>query len=190
MKIRKYLGPQRLFIWHSCNGIFVLLLILTGFGMYFADFGISIIPFEVRQKLHELFGILVSIIFILFFGIFHIEANRHRFHYWWRKFLHKIFIAKEGAVKHEHHEKRIISRYQIIMFLLFPCIILSGFSLLFPEYLMKTIWNIDIYHMVLLIHISIAIVLLLFLIIHTYIVFINKKKFPFLHSFLNFWFSL
>lgn len=106
MKIRKYLGPQRLFIWHSCNGIFVLLLVLTGFGMYFADFGNSVIEFEVRQKLHELLGILVSIIYVLFFGIFHIEANRHRFNYLWRRFLHRFFIAKERVVKHENHEKK------------------------------------------------------------------------------------
>ena len=190
MKIRKYLGPQRLFVWHSFHGFFVLLLLLTGFGMYFADFGSSIIDFDARQQLHEIVGIAVSIIYVLFFAVFHLEANKHRVSYWWRKFLHTLFVTKELAVKHENHQKKIFSRYQIIMFLLFPIIIITGFALLYPEYSLKTIGVIDIYHVILLIHIIIAIFLLLFLTIHTYIVLIDKKKFPFLHSFLKFWFSL
>jgi thiosulfate reductase cytochrome b subunit len=190
MKIRKYLGPQRLIFWHSLNGIFVLTLAFTGFAIYFSDYGISFIDFDARHSIHEFAGIAAAFIYVLLFGIFHLESNKHRLNYWWQTILHALFVSKEPATKHKNHYKNIISRYQIIMFLLFPIMIISGVVLLLPEYTSKTFWGIDVYFLFLIIHIINAILLTIFLVLHVCIAFINKKDVPFLQRFFKFWYSL
>lgn len=191
MKIRKYLGPNRMFVWHSLHVIFVLILMISGFGMYFSNTGTSLFDFDARQSLHEIFGVLVTIIYFLFFIVFHLEANRFRLSYWWRSLLSKLLITKEKATKHEkYYNSVIISRYQIIMFLLFPLLIISGFAMLFPLYSSKNVFGIDFYFILLMMHFVFALLLTTFTVIHLFIVLINKKEAKWLHPFIRKWFKL
>jgi len=191
MKIRKYLGPNRLFIWHSFHTIFMLVLIITGFGLYFSNTGLSIMNYDTRRWLHEYFGIAVTTIYFLFFVIYHLEENRHRVSYWWRTFLYRLFISKDKAVKHEnHHKKGVFARYRIIMFLFFPLTMITGLFLFFPEYTIKSIGCFDVYFSFLMIHLFCALLLTVFTVVHLFIVLIDKKQTVWIHPFLKFWFKL
>lgn len=191
MKLRKYLGPSRLFVWHSIHGILTIVLVVTGFGMYFSDLGTGILSFEVRHELHRLAGIAMTVAFVLFFVVYHLEANRHQLHYYWRNFLHRIQIAKEATPKQPHHRKPVsMSRYRIIMFLFMPLIIITGVALLFPDEAQKTICEIPLYFIILTTHLICTFIVTVFTIVHVYIAWINKKQSGWLHRFLKFWFKL
>jgi len=180
-----------MFVWHSIQAVSVLVLCVTGFGMYFADFNIFFLDFEGHQSLHELFGIIVCVVYFLMFVVYHLEANRHRVTFWWRTFLYRISVTREKAQRHEHHRRQVVlSRYVIIMFLVFPLLMLTGSLMLFPEYVMKSVCGINLYHGFLIIHIACAILMLLFLGIHTFIALMDKKNTSWIHPFLRLWYKM
>lgn len=190
MTIRKYLGPHRLFLWHCVQAITCIILIITGFGMYFAELGEYLMPFEMRHNLHKLAGIVSGISFLLLFIPYHLEANRHRVHYWWRLALYRL-----GAYDNLHQQSKqqfkpiIITRYIVIMFLVFPLVLCSGAFLIFPEMLMHSSTGFDLYYMVLFLHIACASIIVLFTFIHLYVALVDKQKATRLNGLFKIWFK-
>ena len=190
MKIRKYLGPNRLFLWHSIQAIACLILAITGLGMYFSDLGEYIMDFEAQHELHQFTGIAATAAYLLLFIPYHLEANHQRVHYWWRLILHRL-----GLFENLHHLSKlqfksiVMTKYIIVMFMIFPLLICTGGFMIFPEMLMNSTIGIDLYLAVLFLHIACATILILFTIIHLYVALVDKKKAGWLNGFFKIWFS-
>lgn len=191
MKIRKYLGPGRLFLWHSIHALSFILLAVTGFGMYFSDLGDYLMDFEARHELHQYTGITTTVAYLLLFIPYHIEVNHHRVHYWWRLALHRLGLFENLHLESKLQFKPVtVTKYIIVMFMIFPLLICTGMFMIFPDYLMGNAFSLDLYHIILYLHIACASLILLFFVIHLYVVLVDKKKAEWLSDFLKIWFSI
>ncbi len=190
MKIRKYLGPQRLFIWHSIHGIACVILAVTGIGMYFSELGGYLMPFELHHDLHELAGITTCIVYLLFFLPYHLEVNHHRIHYRWRLMLHHLHVyADQHHLSKKQFKPIYAARYVFVMFMIFPILMTTGSLMIFPEFISIHVGGFDLYRIILLLHIFAAVLTILFTVIHLFVAFVNKKSAVMLHVFFKYWFK-
>ncbi|MGQ9659321.1 MAG: cytochrome b/b6 domain-containing protein [Thermochromatium sp.] len=178
-----YLYPRWLRAWHWINALLFLVLMYTGASMHFAG-GDWLMPFDLAVTTHNTAGILLTLGWIGFvIGNLTTGNGRHyRLHLsgFFARLFAQVRYYGYGIFRNAPHPFHVSAEmkfnplqqlsYLGVMFGLMPLLILSGWSFLFSVALPETLWGLPSVWVVAMIHLTIAYLLVLFLIVHIYII--------------------
>ncbi len=178
-----YLYPVWLRIWHWLNALLFLSLIFTGLNLQYAKTNSPLIDFHTAILIHNISGIILTFNYLFFF-ILNISSGNVK-HYlpklksFGKDILLQLKFYLSGIFKNKEHpfettaEQKFNPLQQItylkIMYVLFPLLLLSGWALLFPEFIINRIFETSGLMLTALFHTSIGFLLSIFMIGHIYL---------------------
>ncbi len=178
-----YYYPVWLRLWHLSNAVFIILLIITGISMQYSQVDSPFIRFDIAVSLHNISGIILTISYFVFF-IGNIFTPNGKHYYLKLKGL-SIKLMKQfryyaiGVFKGEEspypvNEKRKFNplqkvSYVFTMYLALPLLFITGWSLLFPEFILKSLFGFSGIFLTAQLHIVMGFLVSIFLIIHIYV---------------------
>ena len=180
---RTYLYPVWLRTWHWLNALLFLSLIFTGINLQYAKTNSPIIDFHTAISIHNVSGITLTINYIFFFVLNIISGNIKYYIPKLKNFFSNIFVQLKfylrGIFNNEEHpfgtteQQKFNPLQQItylkIMYVLFPILLLSGWALLFPEFIIKKLFEISGLTLTAIVHSSVGFILSIFMIGHIYL---------------------
>jgi thiosulfate reductase cytochrome b subunit len=199
MSERLYLYPVWVRIWHGLNAILCLLLIITGVSMQYSDPEYPIMRFDLAVSIHDISGIAITVIYILFLlgniftsnGYQYVFRVKGYFKNVSRQFMYYAFgmFKKEDppfpvSKDNKFNPLQRLS-YVVVMYILMPVVIITGLMLLYPEYLLHDIFGNRSIHFTDIIHVIVGFVISLFLVIHVYFCTIGTKPWSNFKSMFN-----
>lgn len=195
-----YFYPLWLRIWHGINAIGILILIITGLLMQSGKES-SFISFGAAIKLHNITGTIVGFNYLLFL-IGNMVTNNSKFYIVKPKgFLKRPMKQAYYYIWGMFHgmkapyplsEKRKFNPlqkyfYLLVMYLAVPLVIITGFTLLFPEIIIEKVYNISGVMITAVLHSALGFIISIFLIIHIYVSSIGKSPLANFKSIVNGW---
>ena len=174
-----YFYPLWLRIWHGINALGIILLIITGYTMQAGNES-SLIGFNTSVNVHNISGIVVTINYLLFVignmvtgnGKFYIVKPKNFIKRPVKQAQYYAFGMFRGMEKpYPLSEKRKfnpLQKYAYIatMYIFVPVVIVTGFALLFPEYIIETVYNVSGIMLTAILHTIMGFFIFLFLRIH------------------------
>jgi len=147
MSNRLYLYPVWIRLWHWANALLFLILIATGASMHYAGAASVLIPFGAAVTLHNFAGVTLTVLYAVF-AVGNIVTGNYK-HYLprlrgligrllaqTRYYLFGIFTGAPHPT-HATAEQKFNSLQQVtylmIMYVLVPLLIATGWFLFFPE---------------------------------------------------------
>lgn len=182
MSEKIYFYPVWLRIWHTLNALCFLMLIATGISMQYSDPAYPIIPFDTSVSLHNLAGVILTFNYLLFvFGNL-ISTNRQyykvRFKGLYSRLKKQFIYYVYGIFKGEkapfpiNRERKFNplqkTTYVLAMFIGLPIIFITGWALLYPEFIIERVFGGSGIFMTDILHVVVAFLLSIFMIIHIY----------------------
>ena len=182
---RYYLYPVWIRFWHLLNALLFLVLIFTGISMQYAGNkadGTSLIRFEQAVKWHN----IAAIILVVNYGFFIIGNAVTKNGKYYRIKRGGLFrdlgiqfrYYAIGMFRNEKHPFEINEEnkfnplqkitYAAVIYIFMPLLILSGIALLFPEIIVRQIFNVSGVLLTDLVHVCVGFLLSIFMIIHIY----------------------
>jgi len=196
-----YYYPVWLRIWHAINAIGILLLILTGISMNAGVNSKFLVSFDKAIDIHNVAGIVVTVNYLFYFvlnmatpnGKFYIVKPRaflkrpikQAYYYAWGMF-HGMKAPYPLSEKRKFNPLQKYT-YIIVMYLVMPCVIITGFGLLFPEIIIEKVYSVSGIFLTAVFHSALGFFISIFLIIHLYIASIGKSPLDNFRSILNGW---
>lgn len=179
----EFFYPIWLRIWHWLNAVLFLSLIFTGLNLQYASTSSPIIKFQNAVLIHNISGITLTANYLFFFILNIISGNYKQYIPSLHGLLNKLFIQAKyysyGIFKNVPHPFSIDSKnkfnplqqitYLKIMYIFLPVIILSGWALLFPEYIINRIFDIPGLTLTAVTHTIAGFILSLFMVGHIYL---------------------
>ena len=194
-----YLYPVWIRLWHMMNALFCLILILTGISMQFSNPKVPLIRFDVAVSIHNIFGILLTINYLLFFAgnLFTTNGRYYKIKFrgyyaellsQFRYYTHGIF-KKEEAPFTINKERKFNPlqqfTYVMSMYILVPIICITGLSLMYPDVIPTNVFGLSGLHLTDLLHIFIGFIISLFMFVHIYFCTIGKSPVSNFRSMIN-----
>ncbi len=198
-----YFYPLWLRIWHGINAAGIILLIITGLSMQSGK-GASFINFGTAIKLHNISGAIVGINYLLFL-IGNIVTNNSKFYMVkFKGFLKRPIKQAQYYIWGMFHgmkapfplsEKRKFNPLQkyfyiLVMYIAVPLVIITGFTLLFPEIIIEKIYNVSGVLITAVLHSALGFIISVFLVIHLYVSSIGKSPLKNFKSIITGWHHL
>ncbi len=194
-----YLYPVWLRIWHGVNAIGILVLIITGISLQFSNTEFSLINFELAINLHNIFGVIVSISYLVFFVGNLVTPNKKYYHIkrkkQFRRLVKQGVFYMSGMFKGEDppypiSEKRKFNplqkySYVVVMYLFLPITIITGIALLFPELIIEDVYSISGIFLTAVLHAALGFMISIFLIIHIYVAALGRNPLQNFKSIIN-----
>jgi len=177
-----YLYPVWLRAWHWLNALLFLTSLVTGISMHFSLGGL--IPFDVAVPVHNTSGILLTVSWALFlvgnaFGgngkhyLINLRTLPMDLYRQARYYVYGIFVNAPHpfhvSVGNKLNALQALS-YIGVMYGLMPLLIVSGWAFLFSAELPETIFGFGTIWVVAMAHLLLAWMMLLFLVVHVYII--------------------
>jgi thiosulfate reductase cytochrome b subunit len=183
-----YLYPRWIRLWHTLNAIFCLLLIATGISMQFSNPKVPLIRFDIAVSIHNIFGILLSLNYLLFFlgnlSTWNGKQYKIAFRGFYQRLMMQFRYYTHGIFKGENPPFPVSKElkfnplqqfsYVMIMYILVPIIAITGLGLLYPDVIPTNLLGISGLHVTDLIHIVSGFVISLFMFVHIYFCTIGK----------------
>lgn len=200
MSEKLYLYPQWIRVWHGLNAILCLTLILTGLSMQYSNPDtIFIIRFDIAVNLHNISGVMLSLSYFLFIIGNMIRPNGKHYKIVIKGFLNDLFkqfiYYAFGLFKGEKAPFPITKEskfnplqkftYIILMYFLVPLVIISGWVLIFPDFIQNNVFGKDSIHLFDLFHLITGFVISIFMIIHVYFCTLGKTALSNFKSIIN-----
>jgi thiosulfate reductase cytochrome b subunit len=180
---RIFILPIWIRIWHWLNAILILVLIVTGFSLHFADPSLLLVGFETSAKFHNIAGLALVGLYI-FFVIANIFSGN-----WWQyvpkpgQFLEKCWVQLKfyawGIFRGQPHpypptrEANFNALQQItywfIMYFFMPILMVTGLIFLWPEFAPKEMFGVDGLLPIAVLHYLVGAVIIAFMILHIYL---------------------
>lgn len=188
-KEKLYLYPIWLRIWHGLNAVSIIALIVTGLNLQYTSIDSTILTFSKAVTFHNIFGIMLAILFIPFlFGNFFTKNGKY-YRIPIKGLMERMIIQSKfyliGYFKNEDppypiSEKRKFNplqrvSYILAMYIFLPMVIISGFGLLFPEFIIHKVFGFSGIQLTAIFHSIVGFFISFFLVIHIYIASIGKK---------------
>jgi len=189
MSGKVYLYPIWIRLWHVTNALLCLILILSGISMHFASPDATRIRFDVAVNMHNISGVLLSLIYVIF--ILGNLFTRNGFHYvlvikgfrlrlWKQLYYYTIGVFKKEPAPFPIGSSRKFNplqqvSYASIMYIFVPLVTITGWALLFPEIIVEKWLGIDTFAFTDFLHILGGFVVSIFLLIHLYFATMGKK---------------
>ncbi len=198
-----YFYPVWLRIWHGINAIGIILLIITGFSLQsgidnnFMNFGLAV-------NLHNISGVIVSINYLIFF-IGNIVTQNIKFYLikpmgFIKRPMKQAYYYAFGMFKGEKapyplSEKRKFNplqkyAYVVVMYLIVPIVIVTGFALLFPEIIIDKVYTFSGIILTAITHSASGFFVSIFLIVHIYVASIGKSPVENFKSIITGWHNI
>ena len=183
-----YFYPVWLRIWHGINAIGIIVLIITGISMQ-SSIETSVIGFNLVINLHNIAGVVVTLSYFVFFignivtnnGKYYLiklkgfikQPLKQAYYYSWGMFhgMKAPFPLSEKR-KFNPLQKYI---YVMIMYLVVPGVIITGFALLFPEIIIEKVYDFSGVFVTAIFHSALGFFISVFLLIHLYVATIGKS---------------
>lgn len=196
-----YLYPLWIRIWHWTNALMFLALIVTGLSLQYSGPDFALIRFDYAVKYHNIAGVILTISFVLFV-LFNYFTENGRYYKVKRKgfskrLMKQFYYYTVGTFKHEPAPYPVsIKRkfnpmqklsYILVMYLMMPVIIVTGFALLFPEVNLTSFYGISGIYLTDLVHVTTGFVLSVFMVIHIYFCTFGKTPTSNFKSMFNGW---
>lgn len=160
-----------------------------------------LVSFNVAIDIHNIAGIAVTINYIVYFianlatpnGQFYIvkpkgflkRPIKQAYYYAWGMF-HGMKAPYPLSEKRKFNPLQKYT-YIIVMYMVMPCVIISGFGLLFPEIIIEKVYNVSGIFLTAVFHSMLGFFISIFLIVHLYIASIGKNPLDNFKSILTGW---
>lgn len=201
MAEKVYLYQRWVRIWHMFNALSFLILICTGLCMYYASSVINLIPFEVSVAVHNITGISLCGLYLLFAVGNVFTKNGRYYRVIWKGFISRakqqFIYYTVGMFKNQPppfpiSEERKFNPMQLlsyvwVMYFFMPILILTGIALLYPEFIPTQVLTKSGIHITDLIHITSGFILSIFMLIHIYFCSLGKTPSSNYKSMINGW---
>ena len=188
--VKLYIYPLWLRVWHIVNGFACLVLIITGMSMQYSSQDNPLIAFQIAVKFHNLAGIFLGVNYFAFIigNAFSTNGNHYRVIFkgiitrlktQFRYYTVGMFTGMEDPFPISKTQKfNPIQQftYIMIMYILCPLIIASGFMMFFPERVTMNLFSLNSFLLVDILHVFTGFVVSLFLVIHVYFSTISHSK--------------
>lgn len=191
MSNRIYLYPRAIRLWHFVNAILILTLIFTGVSIQYTDPAYPFMRFDLAISIHNYCGVILSINYLLFFFANIVTKNIKHYYFSLKGYIGDLMKQARyyslGIFRGENPPFPITETrkfnplqqfsYVVIMYLMVPMLMATGFGLLYPELVPARIFWVGGIFMIDLFHIIGAFIVSVFLFIHVY--FCTIGKYPF-----------
>ncbi len=175
--------------WHWINALLFLVLGITGFRIHFGGRQEPILSFETAFHVHNLVGFVMALWFAWFIISGMITRNDRSFFKppanWFRGILLQARYYLLGVFRGDPHpfhttrERRFNPMqqvvYLVVMYGIFPVLVVTGLLLIYPELLPETIVDRPGGWVVATAHYLSAAALALFLVVHLYLITLGDK---------------
>ncbi len=178
-----YLYPVWLRIWHWLNALLFLSLIFTGLNLQYAKINSPIIDFHTAILIHNISGITLTLNYLFFFILNIISGNYKHYLPKLKNFAKNMLLQLKfylsGIFKNEEHPFETSANqkfnplqqitYLNIMYALFPLLLITGWALLFPEFILNKLFETSGLLLTAVFHTTIGFLLSIFMIGHIYL---------------------
>ncbi|MCF8373043.1 MAG: cytochrome b/b6 domain-containing protein [Bacteroidales bacterium] len=178
-----YLYPIWVRIWHWLNAISFLALVLSGISMQYASSGFSIIPFELSVTMHNITGIAVTFLTLIFIIVNRFTDNGFYYNMTTKTLATRLFNQSKyylyGKFKGEKPPYPISMKrkfnplqrlaYVVVMYIFMPLLIISGIGLFFPEIIPAKVFAMNGILLTAVLHVIMGFLCSLFLVVHLYL---------------------
>jgi thiosulfate reductase cytochrome b subunit len=159
-----------------------LVLIVTGLSMQYSSPEYPFIRFDRAVSWHNIGGLVVSIIYVLFIVFNRFSFNREYYRLIRKGFIKRIMtqfryytggIFKGETCPYPVSKDRKFNplqkfSYLMVIYILMPVLIITGFALLFPEIIISNVYGFSGIHLTSLLHIITGFMLSVFMVVHIY----------------------
>jgi thiosulfate reductase cytochrome b subunit len=177
-----YHYPLWIRLWHVINGLLCLALILTGISMQFSEPESPLIRFDLAVTLHNIFAVFLSFNYLFFLVANRYTNNRKYYRISEENFTDSLLtqfryytigvFQGEKAPFPVSKERKFNPlqklSYIIIMYGCMPLILITGWSMLFPEIIIKDVFGVSGLFLTDLLHIINGFIITVFLVVHIY----------------------
>ena len=177
-----YLYPVWLRAWHWLNAVLFLTSLVTGVAMHFS-LG-WLIPFQTAVPLHNASGVLLTVSWVAFLIGNLIGGNGKHYLINLRTLPRDLFVQMRyygyGIFVNAPHPFHVSADHKLnalqtlsyigVMYGLMPLLIVSGWAFLLSSQLPETLFGIGTVWIVAVVHLLGSWMLLLFLLVHVYII--------------------
>ncbi|MBF0374332.1 MAG: cytochrome b/b6 domain-containing protein [Alphaproteobacteria bacterium] len=183
MSERIYMLPFWLRAWHWVNAALILVLIVTGGSLHFAQPDLPLVPFALAARLHDIAGVALAALYGFFVIANIVSGNwwqyvpkpggfvkrclvQTRF-YCWDIFWGRPHPYPPTLAANFNSLQQII--YWFIMYFFMPILLLTGLMFLVPEWAPQRVLGLDGLLPIAMAHTAVGLVITLFLIGHIYL---------------------
>ncbi len=178
-----YLYPRWVRIWHWLNAFLFAILIASGASLHFTG-NSWLLDFAIARPVHNISGLLLIVSwFVFIIGNVMTDNGRH-YRVQWRGFFGRLFSQGRyyavGIFRNEPHPfhpseaMKLNTLQQLsylgVMYVLMPLLVISGGAFLLAVYLPDTIFGLGSIWVVAMLHLTVAYSLVLFVLVHLYII--------------------
>jgi len=195
-----YFYPIWLRLWHVINAVFCILLIVTGISMQYA-FANPLVSFEKAVSIHNFSGITLTLNYTIFLvgniftpnGLYYrIKLKKMRKKLWKQLMYYSFGVFKNETAPYPINEKRKFNplqqiSYIIVMYAAIPILFITGWALLFPEFILKNFLGISGIFLTAQFHVLMGFLVTIFLIVHLYVSTMGTKPISNFKSIVTGW---
>lgn len=199
MTDKLYLYPIWIRLWHICNALLFLTLIITGLSMQYSSPENPLIRFDIAVSIHNACGILITANYFFFFignlvtpnGRYYKTNIRGMFDRIMIQFRHYLSGIFKGAkapfpiTKDRKFNPLQQFTYLGAMYFLLPILVITGWALLYPELLFKSFLGMSPLRINDFIHIVAGFLASIFMFIHVYFCTIGSTLLSSFRSMIN-----
>ena len=193
---RIYLTPTPVRIWHWLNALGIVTLCITGAQIRFPEYLNIFGSYKAAISLHNTAGIVVAISYVLWFGYYMFIAGslaklyvpkpddlkygviRQALYYFWHFFLGDQPNPHKESPDNKFNPMQKFA-YLVIMMILLPLIILTGFALMYVDPMREVLLLFGGIKFLVGIHFLLACAFCAFLFVHVYLATLGHT--PFAH---------
>ncbi len=201
MSEKYYYYPKWIRLWHTINAIFCLLLIVSGISLQYSDTSAPFIGFQTAIALHNFCGVGLTINYTLFFAGNLLTDNGRNYllrmkglgKRLWKQlyyYAYGVFTGEKAPFpvgkERKFNPLQQIS-YIIIMYGALPLLFITGWALLFPEFILKKFLGFSGVFLSAQLHIAMGFLVSVFLVIHLYVSTMGRTPFSNFKSMVDGW---
>ncbi|MCT4644955.1 MAG: cytochrome b/b6 domain-containing protein [Carboxylicivirga sp.] len=182
MSEKIYLYPVWVRIWHGLNALFFLVLLISGISMQYSNPEYPLLRFDWAVSSHNICGIGILITYVFYLIAFVFTSNKKHYRIRLkglgnrlvnqaRYYTIGIFKGEEApypATEEAKFNPLQQLTYVLMLFVLYPVLIITGIALMFPETIIDNVFGVGGTLLTALLHAGVGFLASLFLVIHLY----------------------
>lgn len=194
-----YLYPLWVRIWHGTNALSIIILIISGISMQYSSVDQPLIRFDIAVKLHNSFGVITLISYVIFFIANIATGNIIHYKQKFKGMLDRLVMQGtyyvKGYFKGEDKPFPLSKKskfnplqhiaYLTTMYVFLPMVCISGLALMFPEIIMNRVFNWSGIQATAFVHVFFGTLIFVFLLVHLYVASIGKHPLKNYKSIIN-----
>lgn len=196
-----YLYPVWVRLWHWGNALLFVVLIASGVSLHYAGAKPWLVPFDTAVMVHNAAGISLTLAWLGFIAGNLLTGNGRHYRIRWRGLIRRTLAQTRyyvyGIFRAEPHpfhasETSKFNTLQQLSYLgamygLMPLLILSGWGFLFSFSLPETLFGLGSLWVVATTHVVVSYLLVLFVVIHLYVITTGASVFANLRAMVSGW---